>query len=51
MISVEMKDAYDIGEFSKRQKQLNEDMKQIIDDIGNGHKLDPTIIATDIEDD
>ena len=50
MISIEMKDSYDVEKFKHRQKELNSEMKKIIKEIGNGHKMDPTIIATDIED-
>jgi hydroxymethylpyrimidine pyrophosphatase-like HAD family hydrolase len=50
MISIEMKDSYDVKKFKERQKELNTEMKKIIEEIGNGHKMDPTIIATDIED-
>jgi hydroxymethylpyrimidine pyrophosphatase-like HAD family hydrolase len=50
MISIEMKDSYDIKKFTGRQNELNTEMKKIIEEVGNGHRMDPTIIATDIED-
>jgi HAD superfamily hydrolase (TIGR01484 family) len=50
MISIEMKTSYHVEKFAERQKDLNAEMKKIIKEIGNGHKMDPTIIATDIED-
>lgn len=50
MISVEMKDAFEIPEFSKRQKDINAELKALLEEAIDGHRIEPSIIATDIQD-
>ena len=51
MVSIEMKDGYDLVEFHRRQKELRVDLAKILTESGleNKYKIDPTTIATDIE--
>ncbi len=51
MISTEMIDGYPVEEYSKHQKVLNEKLQKLVDEDNSGKplKVDPTIIATDIE--
>ncbi|MDP2628884.1 MAG: HAD hydrolase family protein [Nanoarchaeota archaeon] len=51
MISTEMKDGYPIEEYSNHQIILNEKLQKLVDEDSSGKplKVDPTTIATDIE--
>lgn len=51
MISTEMKDGYSVEEYSKHQNVLNEKLRKLVDENGLGEslKVDPTTIATDVE--
>ena len=51
MISTEMKDGHSLEEFKVAQKELNKKLKQLISQkhLEGKFKIDPTTIATDIE--
>ncbi len=51
MISTEMKDGHSLEEFKKIQKELNKKLEELIlqRHLEEGLKIDPTTIATDIE--
>jgi hydroxymethylpyrimidine pyrophosphatase-like HAD family hydrolase len=51
MISTEMRDGFDIAEYSRQQEQLLVDVSRVLAETGNegSYKIDPTTIATDIE--
>lgn len=50
MISIEMKDGFDISEFSKLQQKFNAEVRQILEELGiTNLKINSSVIATDIE--
>lgn len=51
MISTEMKDGYDLEDYAEDQRELNKKLQELIDQEGLGEslKVDPTVIASDIE--
>ncbi|MBI2031073.1 MAG: HAD hydrolase family protein [Candidatus Levybacteria bacterium] len=51
MVSVEMTDGYSLIDYKKNQSALINDLSNIINksDLGKHFKIDPTVIAADIE--
>ena len=49
MLSTEMIDGHDLSDYTERQIELERDMRQILDEFSQDLKIDPTTIATDIE--
>ncbi len=52
MISTEMKDGEDLDKYHQRQKQLSEKLEHLVREhgLGNVLEVDPTTIATDVQD-
>lgn len=49
MLSTEMIDGYDLADYHMKQKELEDDMRMILDEFSGDLNIDPTTIATDIE--
>lgn len=51
MISVEMRDGFDLAEFTRQQQAFKEDLARVLSETNRGDqfRIDPTTIGTDIE--
>ncbi len=51
MLSIEIHDGFDLDTFHQRQRELAEDLAQLLErrGLGENYRIDPTNIATDVE--